>query len=308
MNYFNDNDIELNVIDYAFPNALKDEIILLKTYVMKIINYLANKFNFTEKEIYVQQFKKNNGRDIMSIVLMLLPYIDTMDLKKLVSFNQLFSNISNRQIDAPLNISISEYLKENYNLLIRSINIISNKLYINWITTFPIKIDEIENLITYKQLNSWILNHTSESGLYIGDVYNTLVNDLYINIKPYKWLLYEVYENGTIISFEEIFNEINSWNDILLFLQTNINPFKYSNNTVINLLRYMLIFFENYYPINKLENYKPLTNTNLLELEEDKTDDIKIDDITSEIILSKLYLIGVELWENYIADIKRNFN
>lgn len=294
MNYFSENYINLNYINIAFPNLIDTSII--KNFTLKIINYIAFRFNFNlkDKELHIQQFSKNKGRDIISIVCMLLPYLDEFNYKRIIDLNDYF-NYSNRKIDTNTT-DITIYLENNFNLLKKSIDIISNKLYVNWITVFPIQINEYKELSSYFELKKWFLNETSSTGIYIGDIYNVLVNDLYLNIKPYKWLLYEILVNGKIVSFDELLHNSN-FNQLL----ASREPFIYE------LLKYSLLYFENYYNISEIPNYKTFKVTSYQELEEDRKDYIDTDiDITD--LKYNLKLIGEERWNNYITDIRRAFN
>ena len=91
MNYFSENDINLNYINIAFPNLTDKSII--KNFTLKIINYIAFRFNFNinDKHLHIQQFSKNKGRDIISIVSILLPYLDESNYKKLIDLNDYFN-------------------------------------------------------------------------------------------------------------------------------------------------------------------------------------------------------------------------
>jgi len=315
MTFFNEHDIDFTVINTAFPNLLSSEIAIIKQYVYNIINHLAFRFNFNpvDKDIYSNQFRKNKGRDIIAIVLMLIPYI-TEPFNKVVSLEQLWKNtiLTNRQIDLGETLSVKEYINENYKLLKRSIDMTSNKLYVNWITTRPVDVLNYKELISYQKLKSW--NGSDENtGIYIGDIYNSIVNDLYLNVKKHKWLLYELVENGQIVSYENILQEINSFtfDTLIAFFQTRQNPYKYSASSIINFIKYALVFFENYYPIKKLikeKKYLPFQIVDLLELEEDRKDDIDIEKITTEELSEKLLILGEELWKSYIDDTLRSFN
>ena len=182
------------------------------------------------------------------------------------------------------------------NLLKKSIDIISNKLYVNWITVFPVQINEYKNLNSYKELKKWFLNEGTNTGIYIGDIYNVLVNDLYLNIKPYKWLLYEVLINGKIKSFDELLNSSN-FNQLLTSKEIHI----------FELLKYSLLYFENYYDINEIPNYKTFKIVSYEDLEEDRRDYIDTE-INVVDLKNNLKLIGEERWNNYVKDIRRAFN
>lgn len=143
-----------------------------------------------------------------------------VDLNK-ESPEYIYSNLQyNRCIRNPGNIVEREYkrdyLDHNYYLLLNTIRTISNKLYVNWIDVLPY------DLTTYKYqklyidtvdkfnngtLDDWNFvtepisrgepisrDETIEKlrGLPINDIYDTISNELYINIKRVKWVIFDV--------------------------------------------------------------------------------------------------------------------
>ena len=103
-----------------------------------------------------------------------------------------------------------EYLDHNYYLLLQTIQIVSNKLYVNWIDVLPF------DMITYKESQLYIdtkikfqNNNNSEwnpctetifnesvnnklKGLPICDIYDTIANEFYYNILDTKWIIYDL--------------------------------------------------------------------------------------------------------------------
>jgi hypothetical protein len=93
----------------------------------------------------------------------------------------------------------------------------SNKMYVNWMDIVPITLKTYEmtnlykntkNMTEYNKLSDWdpvddaninlgdnyVCDNIYEkaSGLYIGDIYNTIVHDLYNGIKDIKWTIYDI--------------------------------------------------------------------------------------------------------------------
>jgi hypothetical protein len=104
-----------------------------------------------------------------------------------------------------------EHLENNFYLLVETVRRCSNKLYVNWIDVIPYTNDDIKNSSVYKisskrhengtHVDFDIINDTNNlddsslaklDGLYVGDIYDTLSNEFYYNIKQVKWMLYSI--------------------------------------------------------------------------------------------------------------------
>jgi hypothetical protein len=103
-----------------------------------------------------------------------------------------------------------EYLDHNYYLLLDTIRSVSNKLYVNWVDILPYDILSfktrkiyIDTLDKFETGNLSVWNPTIESeltenvanklsGLCMDDIYDTIFNELYLNIKKIKWIIYDV--------------------------------------------------------------------------------------------------------------------
>ena len=220
---FIDKSFETNitkVINKIFPNLKKDNKII-KNYIILIIEYISCRFCFDldKKNIYYDQFYQNDFRDIKSVINLLLPYIDdkngTYELHKQI--NSLADianpNITNINYDRSLNEDTiykfgEKDLEVNYNLLIDTLNVISNKLYVNWLNCLPYtltnykksllwkesyKFNEKTNKIDFGDISkiSKIRNNFDYYGIHIYDIYNCCNQFLFQHILPTKWLLYE---------------------------------------------------------------------------------------------------------------------
>lgn len=169
----------------------------------------------------------------------------------------------------------NEYIVHNYILLIETIYTISNKLYPNLINIFPYSMEnyKFSNLyintlecfqnkkIQYydpqmidkkieKQIIDLIIDN--KNMLTVNDIYNTIANDLYHNIKTIKWFLYDINNNNNIsiliecleniLPLSECMNNVswkdfgrkeefsNRWNNLKKLTGTNYN---YDNNKKI---------------------------------------------------------------------------
>lgn len=215
---FINNSFEKNVNDtitLIFPNLIINERNLLKYYTLNIIEYISCRFCFdlNNKNLYYDQFYQNNYRDIKSIIVLLLPFIDdkngTYELhKQIYTLTDIAkSNITNINKDRSLNEdTIYKFSKQdievNYNLILDTLNVTSNKLYINWLNCLPYTLTNYKKSLlwdsSYKfdeQNNNFNFNNVRNdfdyNGLHIYDIYNCCNQFLFQHILPTKWLLYE---------------------------------------------------------------------------------------------------------------------
>ena len=223
------------VINQIFPNLNKDKEII-KNCTILIIEYISCRFCFdlNNKDIYYDQFYQNDFRDIKSIINLLLPYIDdkngTYELHK-----QIFSladiaklEITNINYDRSLTEDAiykfgEKDLEVNYNLLIDTLNVISNKLYVNWLNCLPYtltnykksllwkesyKFNEQTNKIDFGEVSN-IRNNVDYYGIHIYDIYNCCNQFLFQHMLPIKWLLYEklLSDNKKPVMYIEVISE-----------------------------------------------------------------------------------------------------
>ena len=185
MNDFNIDDNIIDIIeyikDYLLINLDNTEKYNLIDYYKNIIYYIYIKIcNNITLDKYIEKLKSNEYRDAIAIFNLLLPYIDDKEgtfelhqkinklsdiscLKKNNNYNItniqydrcIFNLYNNDNREKVMNISEYEYkindIDNNYKLLLNTLDIISNKLYINWINTLPINLDEYTDLDLYKK-------------------------------------------------------------------------------------------------------------------------------------------------------------
>lgn len=232
-------DIYQNVITKIFPLLQTAHKQILLEYLVSVLNIIAYSFNFdfNKSEIYEYQFKQNDYQDVIALLLLLLPFINDSDntkKKTITSLNDIFitkvnpyTNIniespeyiySNLQYDRCIRtkgniqerVYHKKYLDHNYYLLINTIKLVSNKLYVNWIDILPYDINTYQTtklyLDTIEKFNNHRLTYWNSSkeyildditidklsGLSIDDIYNTISIELYHNIKKIKWIIYDV--------------------------------------------------------------------------------------------------------------------
>jgi len=219
-------------------------------------------FKLENRIKYEKQFKQNEYRDLNGLLYMLLPYIDDPeDIKKknIKSLNDLYiakkrNSIKNINEGEPkyeyTNIQYGrchrnplkerqfnlDHLKHNYVLLKETIQICANKLYINWMDVRPMDMTSYQNTELYKKTKElfdkkaipiWDPYKDNEDGhnyggLYIGDIYNVVTNNLYYAIKNYKWMIYDTTRvKGEFYPFIIIFNDIFKLNSCINNIEWN---------------------------------------------------------------------------------------
>jgi len=162
------SEIEINVINKVFPNLNIIHQTLLFEMLLNIIDIISIKFGFnlSNRIIYEKQFRQNNYKDVIGLLYLLLPFIDDTNNEKKINLKSLddlyiqkkkksINNINkgepqyeytNLQYNRSIRINkeakeiqfTEEHLKHNYYLLLNTIQIISNKLYVNWINIRPL--------------------------------------------------------------------------------------------------------------------------------------------------------------------------
>lgn len=250
------NDI-INVVRNEFPNLNIAQRDILGNYLVSIVDNIGTKFYVKgDKSAMVNQFLQNNNQDLIGILNLLLPYIDegVKSKKDIKNLNEVYTlretnkdvnliepkySYSNIQYgrckrdngeakEIPFNVS---HLKHNYIILRETIQIVSNKLYVNWIDIRPIpfyslqergykekafkSFSPLEALYNEMKEGNPFYNPLSESdegrsskSMYIGDIYNTITNYFYHDIKQVKWLIYDVFQDRVIKQYIHILDEL----------------------------------------------------------------------------------------------------
>ncbi len=161
-------------ISNTFPNLNKSDTNILSLLTSYLIDDIVIRYNIIKD--YEKQFTQNSGRDIVSLCLTLLPFIDNANYKKITSLKHILYIKDSTSVPKDiLNTKLKECLKENFpysnfslgllnnddsvnNLLelyddsthkiyllihhnfvsmLETIKITNGKLYINWINTTP---------------------------------------------------------------------------------------------------------------------------------------------------------------------------
>jgi len=307
-----------NTIEILFKKLNIEDKNLLKIYYKKlliIIYYSFFEIN-TNLEIFKQKMMLNNYLDARVILLLLLPYINIdEDTNNITSFNDMITkkyNDVNIKLDSPKYVYTNlqynrckrdtiteikwnnEFFIDNYNFLINTIKNMCNKLYINWIEVIPYNLIDYKNEKLY--LNTLDLFNKQElidyniftnidntiiknlQCLNIGDIYETITNEFYYQIKNVKWLIYDIKINDEyyplIVILNAIFSDLLSncllpeaewkdlnieeqkkieekWKEILLIINKNEKLYSLESfvslSNIKKILKALILFFNNYY-------------------------------------------------------------
>jgi len=148
--------------------------------------------------------------------------INKIDPKYVYSNLQYNRFIRNKDdyVQKPFNTA---FLDHNFYLLVDTIKTMSNKMLVNWMDIIPYDMRTYKQSKLYintfdtfnnKKLSDWDVTNLNVknsdeqvyenamlaiNGLSIEDIYNTLSNDLYHDIKFIKWLIYDIPANNILL-------------------------------------------------------------------------------------------------------------
>jgi len=224
-----------STVNSIFPALDTTEKNMINKMVKSLVTLIFFRFNFETENQYYLKLKDNNNQDLVMIILLLIPYMNDANNYKIHHNLKKLSDIgmnknTNIQYDRSFFIEKRDKdyewnLMDIYNNYITSIHTIykcAHHMYCNWTNIIPLTLDNyrlsyiyketkegiIDNLIDISSLNTFkpsLIN----GGLDIRDYYHVFINDLYLDILQYKWLLYERYDtekNKDVMYIEEIFN------------------------------------------------------------------------------------------------------
>ena len=206
------------VMNQIFPNVPSYEKKYFSGYLLVILNYIYIKFAFDKYEIFEKQLTMNKYKDIKAIILLLFPYVESINnfekFKELKSFQDIiekeksgdkekkwnnYYKFSNFQLDIAyikLKNNSNEYEFSNYtnfqvilintvSIFIYSINTICYKLYPNYLNIFPLGIQKYKNTKLYKNSFKFKDNEEEEED------YDDVINKKKKIIKKINWFNYK---------------------------------------------------------------------------------------------------------------------
>ena len=382
INNFIEKNIYDNTIEKYFKKLIINDKNILKKYYknLLIIIYYSFFVNNTNLEVFKQKMSLNKYSDASAILLLLLPFINSNeDTNNIISFNDLvtkkYKNIDIKK-DSPKYVytnfqynrcnreSITEidyneeYLKHNYQFLVKTISHTCNKLYVNWVDVIPYNMIDYRNEKLYKNTkaqfdngtlrdfdfydnNNLIKNLQKLTSLTIADIYETVTNEFYYQIKKVKWLIYDIkVENKDnplpiILILNQIFGDTLSdsiildwiklpkneqismeekWSSFINLAKTNngfdnVGVISISAKNVKKILVSIIIFFNNHY--KDIENLVDRKKYKLINFGiDDDTLENNLDDNEEELIsklkfskiLNVLKYIKIEYIYTFIKD------
>jgi hypothetical protein len=352
------NEIKNIIKEKLLLNLNLIEFDIIFEWFVDILNLIYILFQINNKNQFQEQLRMNNYRDTIGIFLLLLPFINNInELKTIKSieeiyikkeeniditnhqpkyiFSNLQYNLCNRNPITERKLKL-DFLENNYFLLKSTLYEISNKMYVNWTNVIPMNINDFNQTKIYietkkyfnqNQINEWdyMTSSIPNQHLQVGIIYETIINQLYLQIVPIKWLLYDydltnkniidlskqissgniqslikiLYpddKKDTIINLEKCWNGI-LWNNLSDEDKNNFNiewnNFK-NNKNYFEIIRAITMSFA-YYQKNKqdLPNYIPLKQKEKNQIYTNKEIDNSInsinDDEIYEFIRSSFY-------------------
>jgi len=373
---YKDVKITISSVFFALPTDSED-FEILHTIVLFIIFIISkyNRIDTSENDSTIKWYE-NQCYDIKNLINIILPYYNnktTIELENLrdlnmIVFNNNDSSVNDKYFDVDVNnlgselkysniiISLLERdkkLLKDYNnkiiydmiyvnvlCLLKTLEIMNGKYYVNWVNIIPINIENYKNTELYKDTYNFLYEKFNQLtfrkniidddniilcdyyGLWIGDIYNIIRNNLYSNSKPVKWLFYIIQINNkskskqkiylienlnNFINLETILN--NKWSDDVkasfeeelknILLDNKINK----NKGMFETLKYLLLFVVNH-RYSEIKSSKFMLTTDSNNVFNNDKDIVK--NITSKdiIILIKHILSDKDKCENMWKTIK----
>jgi hypothetical protein len=321
------------VVNEIFTNLNKLEKNEFVVCLNEILTLIKSRFYYNNIE---EQFYNNNYKDIRSLINILIPYINddngSYKYHKMISS---FENISELKHNNKFVISNIKYnytdnnkkfnidiIKENKDKLKKTIYTVANKLHVNWSNCVPINIDEYKDLEIYKTSYKYTtskkfykkhnisnnllvldirdIDNIKYNGLHLYDIYNSIVNYLYFNILPCKWLIYEIKQNKvTPIIFVDRLLELfpvlynnKKWNylqddDKILIENSWIDLLNLASELDKYLITSIIIHYENY-----IKNHKIFKDVDIDEIDDYEEKNLSVDKENLENLINENYKIN----------------
>ena len=220
---------ELIYKNFEKLNILHKKILIKYLYRVVIASY----FYFYDDN-FIDQLYLNNYQDIYSFLVLLLPYYELNTSKTIQSLDELFLNSGSKSKSLSSSYYIdhldlnnnSEYLEKYFTTITNYIYDIYKSvhclLFPNWLNIFPYTMDTYKESLIYKNFVKLYKekNFTFEETIYFDSnidyiqlnistdeyfnlgypiLYGTIYNFLYMDIKPIKWMIYDINVEDKII-------------------------------------------------------------------------------------------------------------
>ena len=185
-----------------FCNLNQKDIVLLESSITNIIDKFC-KYNYIDKTIFYQYL--NSSENIyISFILLLFPFYGKT-VNNIKSFQDLYYNAlyTNKFSEISNKVDIHEIIKTNEQALISTIKICSNKFLVNALEIIPIYLDEYKQTQLY--IDTLFKHEKKDFNLDIGltndDIFNTIFNDLYLNVIKIEWKLDPIFSQKKALEY-----------------------------------------------------------------------------------------------------------
>lgn len=312
-----------------------------------VINYIIIHFGFTNRELTLWgQLLSNSNRNIKALIYCIIPYINENEnntvRSKLGKLEDLYNpDVTNCQYDRCLPIidqfngkyyavkrpCFQEYLENNLGLFLQTIQICSNKLYVNWMDIIPITItkfrdtqlysDTLKKYDNYKSSDTDFYYYDIIPGLAINDVYNVIRNYFYEDIKNIRWLIYDIMENGKIITYLQYLSlKINMENIIIgkklnLLSKKDFSSFSSQFSKLLEsnlsndnkIIHTLYFFFSKYYSKSEeLQQQGKINKVSYTDEDDNEEEDMEINDKTINIAKNVFRQLNVEYVYDFMLE------
>lgn len=198
---------------------------MLSKYLYRVV-LVANFYFYNDN--FIEQLYLNNYQDIFSFLVLLLPYYELNNSKNILSLDELFinSNSKSKSLSSSYYIDhlelstdvdyLEKYFLSTLNLIIDTFKNIHCLLMPNWINIFPYTFDTYKESYIYKNFielfNKKMFDgdeqlyeyYSNEDYIQLGInptqhfllghtiLYGTIYNFIFMDIKPIKWMIYDI--------------------------------------------------------------------------------------------------------------------
>lgn len=173
-----------------FCNLNQKDLLIVESSIKNIIHKFC-KYNYIEENFFLEYLNQNQNI-LISFVLLLFPFYDKT-VNNIKSLQDLYYNslYTNKFSEISNDIDIYSIIKYNEEALIRTIKICSNKFLVNSLEIIPIYINEYKQTQLYIDTLYKFKNNdfNADIGLSNDDIFNTIFNDLYLNVVKIEWKL-----------------------------------------------------------------------------------------------------------------------
>ena len=231
----------INLIDDKF---IKMNIIHKKILVKYLFRVVLLIYFYFNNENFIEQLYLNNHQDIFSLLVLMMPFYELNNSNQITSLDELFLNANSKSkslsssyyIDH-LNLKLnSNYLEDYFNSIISSLSYTLLNVHCcilpNWINIFPYTMETYKNSNIYKNFKYLyetkkftlqadeifmihsqiekinVMVNTSHFLLGYPILYGTIYNFLYHDIKPIKWMIYDININDKNTNIKKIIPNI----------------------------------------------------------------------------------------------------